>query len=83
MEKLDTFCKWFIWGLICLALGYFWCFHTMKNYEGQAEKDLTILEEQFHESLEKPRSFHIFNGQFEVYPVNLHKKRFVYKKKKR
>ena len=81
MEKLDTFCKWFIVILISVAAGYFWAYKVYSSYESQAEKDLIILEEQFHKSLEKPHSFHIFNSQFEVYPVNLHKKRFVYKKR--
>ena len=81
MEKLDAFCKWFIVILLSVAAGYFWAYKVYSSYESQAEKDLNALEEQFHKSLEKPHSFHIFNSQFEVYPINVKHKKFHYRRK--
>jgi len=35
--------------------------NPQEGYQSQAEKDLAILEEEFHYALENPHSFHIFN----------------------
>src|SRR4030042_7107017 len=66
--------------LIGLCLGYWWAYSVYLSDNTRAEKDLNKLEQEFHSAIEKPRSFHIFNSQFRVWPVDTIKKRFHYKK---
>lgn len=82
----DKFCKWFLWAVLFAALGYAWAASVFEGYESRAERDLKALEEEFHYRLTvPPTTFLIFNGQFEVYPVQeKHKlnKRFHYRRAK-
>jgi len=59
--------------VIAILFGYaLRVYHEAKiqeSYQSQAEKDLAILEEEFYNAVERPHTFHIFNGRFEVYPV--------------
>ena len=71
--------KVFIILIVGVALGYAWCYQVFSVYESQAETDLITLEEKFHSALERPHTFHIFNGQFEVYPLKGMDNRFNYK----
>jgi len=69
--------------VISLMLGYVLrMYHEgkiRKHYQSQAEKELGTLEEEFHSSWKKPRTFYIFNGRFEVYPLKESDKTFCYK----
>lgn len=69
-----------------LILGYALGMHheakIQEGYQSQAEEDLVALEEEFYSASERPRTFHIFNGQFEIYPVKESKNRFHYRKVK-
>jgi hypothetical protein len=49
------------------------------HYQSQAEKEMITLEEEFYSAWKKPRTFFIFNGRFEVYPVKESDKAFYYK----
>jgi len=53
-----------------------------ESYQSQAEKYLAALEEEFYSALDKPHTFHIFNGQFEIYPVKSPERRFHYRRVK-
>lgn len=68
--------------LVGVCLGYFWAYQVYLTDNTHAEKDLNKLENEFHESVipQKAHSFHIFNGQFEIWPVNLAQKMFYYRK---
>jgi hypothetical protein len=74
----------FLIVFISVILGYALRMHhegkIKESYQSQAEKDLATLEEEFYSSLEKPRSFIIFNGMFEVYPVSKSERTFYYHK---
>lgn len=66
--------------LIGFVLGYWLCWSQWQDHKFRAEKDLYELEMKFHTALANPHTFHIFNGQFEVYPVKGIDRRFNYKK---
>ena len=53
-----------------------------KHYQSQAEKELATLEEEFLSAWEKPRTFYIFNGRFEVYPLKESERTFYYRQLK-
>jgi len=74
--------KVFIILIVGIALGYAWCYQVFSAYKSQAETDLITLEEKFHSALERPHTFHIFNGQFEVYPLKGMDNRFNYKERR-
>lgn len=83
MTKFDRFISYFLAALLFTGLGYCWrMVHERKIeqfYESQAEQDLSTLEQEFHSALEHPKTFKIFQGQFEVYPVKpISKKQFYY-----
>jgi len=69
-----------------LILGYALGMHheakIQEGYQAQAEKYLAALEEEFYSALDKPHTFHIFNGQFEIYPVKSPERRFHYRRVK-
>jgi hypothetical protein len=53
-----------------------------KHYQSQAEKEMATLEEEFLSAWEKPRTFYIFNGRFEVYPSKESERTFYYRQLK-
>ena len=53
-----------------------------KHYQSQAEKELVTLEEEFLSAWKKPRTFYIFNGRFEVYPLKESERTFYYRQLK-
>ena len=72
--------------IISLMLGYaLRVYHEgkiRKHYQSQAEKEMATLEEEFHSAWEKPRTFYIFNGRFEVYPSKESERTFYYRQLK-
>jgi hypothetical protein len=72
--------------IISLMLGYVLrVYHEgkiRKHYQSQAEKEMATLEEEFHSAWEKPRTFYIFNGRFEVYPLKESERTFYYRQLK-
>ena len=72
--------------IIFLTLGYVLrVYHEgkiRKHYQSQAEKEIVTLEEEFHSAWRKPRTFYIFNGRFEVYPLKEPGRTFCYKELK-
>jgi len=72
--------------IISLTLGYVLrVYHEgkiRKHYQSQAEKEIVTLEEEFHSAWRKPRTFYIFNGRFEVYPLKESGRTFCYKELK-
>jgi hypothetical protein len=52
------------------------------HYQSQAEKEMITLEEEFYSAWKKPRTFFIFNGRFEVYPLKEPERTFFYRKTK-
>ena len=49
------------------------------HYQSQSEKELFTLEEEFYSAWKKPRTFYIFNGRFEVYPLKEPDRTFCYR----
>jgi len=49
------------------------------HYQSQAEKEMITLEEEFYSAWKKPRTFFIFNGRFEVYPLKEPERTFSYR----
>ncbi len=76
----DKIIKIFLILFIGIALGYGWAYSIYLTDNSKCEKDSLNLETEFHEAVQKPRSFHIFNHQFEVYPISVLKKQFAYRK---
>ena len=74
----DIAMKFILTLCLGLALGYWWAYSIYLTDNSNCEKDSIKLEQEFHQAVEKPRSFHIFNHQFRVWPVG--EKRFHYKK---
>ena len=72
--------------IISLMLGYVLrVYHEgkiRKHYQSQAEKEMATLEEEFLSAWEKPRTFYIFNGRFEVYPLKESERTFYYRQLK-
>jgi hypothetical protein len=72
--------------IFSLLLGYVLrVYHEGKirnHYQSQAEKELVTLEEEFLSAWEKPRTFYIFNGRFEVYPLKESERTFYYRQLK-
>lgn len=72
--------------LISLVLGYVLrIYHEGKiraHYQSQAEKEMITLEEEFYSAWKKPRTFFIFNGRFEVYPLRESERTFYYREAK-
>jgi len=83
-KHFNKFCTVFLIVLISIILGYTLRMHheskIKDSYQSQAEKDLAILEEEFYSALKRPRSFLIFNGMFEVYPINKSERTFYFRK---
>jgi len=52
------------------------------HYQSQAEKEMITLEEEFYSAWKKPRTFFIFNGRFEVYPLKEPERTFFYREAK-
>ena len=69
--------------IISLMLGYVLrVYHEGKiraHYQSQAEKEMITLEEEFYSAWKKPRTFFIFNGRFEVYPLKEPERTFSYR----
>jgi hypothetical protein len=72
--------------VISLILGYVLrIYHEGKiraHYQSKAEKEMITLEEEFYSAWKKPRTFFIFNGRFEVYPLKESERTFYYKEAK-
>jgi hypothetical protein len=72
--------------LISIVLGYVLrLYHEGKirsHYQSQAEKEIATLEEEFHSAWRNPRTFYIFNGRFEVYPLRESDRTFFYRELK-
>lgn len=72
--------------IFSLMLGYVLrVYHEGKirnHYQSQAEKEMATLEEEFLSAWEKPRTFYIFNGRFEVYPLKKSERTFYYRQLK-
>ncbi len=77
VKKLFTI---FLSIFLGLVAGYWLCYKVYLSDLTKCEKDSLKLENEFHEAVAKPRSFHIFNHQFRVWPVDTVKKAFHYKK---
>jgi hypothetical protein len=87
MTNFDRFITYFLVALLFTACGYYWRMvherQIEQYYESEAEHNLSTLEEQFNSALEHPKTFKIFQGQFEVYPVKpISKKQFYYRRGK-
>ena len=86
LKHVKRFLVPFLVILISIMLGYVLrIYHEgkiRKHYQSQAEKELSTLEEEFHSAWKKPRSFYIFNGRFEVYPLKESDKTFYYRELK-
>lgn len=80
----DKIIKIFLILFIGIALGYGWAYSIYLSDNSKCEKDSLKLENEFHEAVipQKAHSFHIFNSQFEVYPISVLKRQFAYKKAK-
>jgi hypothetical protein len=52
------------------------------HYQSQAEKEMITLEEEFYSAWKKPRTFFIFNGRFQVYPLKEPERTFFYREAK-
>lgn len=85
-KHFNKICTVVLIVLISIILGYALRMHhegkIKESYQSQAEKDLATLEEEFYSALKRPRSFLIFNGVFEVYPINKSERTFYYRKAK-
>jgi len=85
-KRFNKLFKIFLIIFFSVMLGYaLRIYHESKiaeSHQSQAEQDLATLEEEFYAALEKPRSFHIFNGTFEVFPLRKSDRKFHYKKSK-
>lgn len=83
-KHLNKICNVVIIVVVSIILGYALRIHhegkIKDSYRSQAEKDLSTLEEEFYSALKKPRSFLIFNGMFEVYPMSKSERTFCFRK---
>ena len=83
-KHFNKICTVFLIILISIILGYALRMHheskIKESYQSQAEKDLSTLEEEFYSALKRPRSFLIFNGMFEVYPISKSERTFYFRK---
>ena len=83
-KHFNKICTVFLIVLVSIILGYALRMHheskIKESYQSQAEKDLVTLEEEFYSALKSPRSFLIFNGMFEVYPISKSERTFFFRK---
>lgn len=83
-KHFNKICTFVLIVLISIVLGYALRMHhegkIKESYQSQAEKDLATLEEEFYSALKRPRSFFIFNGMFEVYPISKSERTFYYRR---
>jgi hypothetical protein len=86
LKHIKKFLMPFLIVIISLMLGYVLrLYHEGKiraHYQSQAEKEMVALEEEFHSAWRNPRTFYIFNGRFEVYPLRESDRTFFYRELK-
>lgn len=86
LKHVKKFLIPFLVVLISIVLGYVLrLYHEGKiraHYQSQAEKEMVTLEEEFHSAWRNPRTFYIFNGRFEVYPLRESDRTFFYRELK-
>jgi hypothetical protein len=86
LKHVKKFLLPFLVILISIMLGYVLRMYHVgtirTHYQSQAEKEMVTLEEEFYSAWKKPRTFYIFNGRFEVYPLKESDRTFYYKEVK-
>jgi len=84
MTKIEKYVSTLILSVVMIGVGYGWRIHherlIQKTNQSQAEKDLRELEQEFIKASDNPKTFHIFNHRFEVYPIKGYKNRFHYRR---